>query len=51
MPDGASVSSLRETVLFDWHTAHGAKMVPFAGWMMPLYYPAGIFAEHQAARA
>lgn len=35
------------------HTRHvdlGAKMVPFGGWIMPLNYPAGTIAEHQACR-
>ena len=29
------------------HRALGAKMVPFAGWEMPVQYPSGILAEHQ----
>src|ERR1043165_10080999 len=28
----------------------GGKMVPFAGWEMPVQYPTGIIAEHQAVR-
>src|SRR5436309_2402722 len=31
------------TPLFDWHAAHGARMVPFAGWDMPVQY-AGMLA-------
>jgi aminomethyltransferase len=38
------------TPLHDWHAAHGAKMVPFAGYAMPLHYPTGIIAEHLATR-
>ncbi len=41
--------SLR-TPLFDWHRDHGGKMVPFAGWEMPLQYADGIVAEHLAVR-
>ncbi len=32
------------------HRALGAKMVPFAGWSMPLAYPGGTLAEHRACR-
>ena len=32
------------------HKALGAKMVPFAGWEMPVQYPTGILAEHHAVR-
>jgi len=32
------------------HVALGAKMVPFAGFEMPVSYPAGISAEHKAVR-
>lgn len=40
----------RKTALFDFHVAAGARMVPFAGWDMPVQYPAGIKAEHIATR-
>jgi len=43
-------TSLLRTPLFDAHRALGAKMVPFAGWEMPVQYPAGILAEHKAVR-
>jgi aminomethyltransferase len=42
-------SSLRRTPLYDTHKALGAKLVPFAGWEMPVQY-AGILAEHHAVR-
>ena len=42
---------LKRTPLHDWHVAAGAKMVPFAGWEMPVQYPAGILTEHRAVRA
>ena len=41
-------SFLHETVLADFHVAHGARMVPFAGWNMPVQYADGIKAEHLA---
>lgn len=41
----------RKTALFDFHVAAGARMVPFAGWDMPVQYPAGIKAEHLATRS
>src|ERR1700753_4346096 len=44
-----SVTSLRRTPLFEQHTELGAKMVPFAGWEMPVLYE-GIKEEHSAVR-
>jgi aminomethyltransferase len=43
-------ADLKRTPLHDAHMALGAKMVPFAGWEMPVQYPAGILAEHKAVR-
>jgi glycine cleavage system T protein (aminomethyltransferase) len=40
---------LLETALHEWHRAHGAHLVPFNGWEMPLYF-SGILAEHVAVR-
>ena len=40
-----------ETPLHAAHVALGARMVPFAGYAMPVQYPAGILAEHQWTRA
>ncbi len=37
------------TPLYDWHVAHGARMVDFAGWSMPLQYTS-IIEEHHATR-
>jgi aminomethyltransferase len=37
------------TALYDWHVAHGARMVDFAGWDMPVLYKS-IVDEHQAVR-
>jgi aminomethyltransferase len=42
--------SLQTTPLTAWHIAHGAKMVPFAGFTMPVQYAAGVLAEHAAVR-
>ena len=44
------MTTLLRTPLFDVHKALGAKMVPFAGWEMPVQYPGGILAEHRAVR-
>jgi aminomethyltransferase len=46
----ASEQSLRRTPLHARHAAAGAKLVPFAGWEMPVQYPAGIKAEHLTVR-
>ncbi|MBI3453528.1 MAG: glycine cleavage system aminomethyltransferase GcvT [Rhodospirillales bacterium] len=48
--DSASDVLLR-TPLHNLHREFGAKIVPFAGYEMPVQYPAGIIAEHQHARA
>ena len=40
---------LLRTALHGWHVRAGARMVPFAGWEMPLQYQ-GIVAEHRAVR-
>jgi aminomethyltransferase len=42
--------SARNTVLNSWHRSHGAHMVAFGGWDMPLNYPSGIVEEHLATR-
>src|SRR5688572_8666458 len=42
--------TLKRTPLHGVHVALGAKMVPFAGFEMPVTYPAGITAEHKAVR-
>ena len=45
-----AASDLKRTSLYDAHKKLGAKMVPFAGWEMPVQYPTGILAEHHAVR-
>ena len=42
---------LKRTPLHQVHVRLGAKMVPYAGFEMPVAYPAGITAEHKAVRA
>jgi len=44
------MTDLKRTPLFETHRALGAKIVPFAGYEMPVQYPAGITAEHNAVR-
>lgn len=41
---------LSETPLAAEHVKLGARMVPFAGWNMPVQYPQGIIAEHKHCR-
>ena len=48
--DAPASKSLKRTPLYDTHVALGAKMVPFAGFEMPVQYPTGITAEHKAVR-
>ena len=40
---------LRRTPLYDWHKAHTRKVIPFAGWEMPVWYT-GVLDEHNAVR-
>ena len=44
-------SALRRTPLHKLHLELGAKMVPFAGYDMPVQYPSGILAEHLQTRS
>ncbi|HUJ76844.1 MAG TPA: glycine cleavage system aminomethyltransferase GcvT [bacterium] len=39
-----------QTRLHDWHRAHGARMVDFGGWDMPVQYETGPREEHQRVR-
>jgi aminomethyltransferase len=41
---------LLQTPLHDEHVARGARMVPFAGYSMPVQYPSGILTEHNWTR-
>lgn len=47
----ASDHDLLRTPLYDLHVELGAKMVPFAGYDMPVQYPAGILTEHLHTRS
>jgi aminomethyltransferase len=40
----------KRTPLHDLHVELGGKIVDFAGWAMPVQYPAGIMVEHNACR-
>jgi aminomethyltransferase len=42
---------LLHTPLYDLHRRLGARLVPFAGYEMPVQYPAGLSAEHRHCRA
>jgi aminomethyltransferase len=46
---GAGTETLKRTPLHERHVAAGAKLVPFAGWEMPVQY-GGIRGEHMAVR-
>jgi aminomethyltransferase len=49
-PPDPSVPALLKTPLHDLHVELGARMVPFAGYSMPVQYPAGLMAEHRHTR-
>ena len=40
------MSTEKHTALYGWHVARGAKIVPFAGYAMPVQYEDGIVKEH-----
>lgn len=42
---------LKRTGLYDLHLAEDGKMVPFAGWEMPVQFPTGVLTEHLHTRA
>lgn len=46
-----SVTVLKRTPLHDLHIELGAKLVPFAGYEMPVQYPMGVLKEHLHTRA
>jgi aminomethyltransferase len=45
------MDALKHTPLYDLHVELGAKMVPFAGYDMPVQYPMGVMKEHLHTRA
>jgi len=44
------MEGLKRTLFYEKHVALGAKMMDFAGWEMPVFYPSGIVEEHLATR-
>ncbi|WP_146286378.1 glycine cleavage system aminomethyltransferase GcvT [Gemmobacter aquaticus] len=48
---GGRVSDLKRLALHDLHVALGGKMVPFAGYEMPVQYGLGVMKEHLHTRA
>ncbi len=46
----SSPPDLLKTPLHDLHVELGARMVPFAGYSMPVQFPAGLMAEHHHTR-
>jgi aminomethyltransferase len=40
----------KKTPLYQWHQSHGGKIVPFAGYLLPVQYESGVIAEHNAVR-
>jgi aminomethyltransferase len=46
----STTGALKRTPLHEIHAALGAKIVPFAGYEMPVQYPGGITAEHKLVR-
>ena len=44
------MSQINKTALHQWHLDQGAKMVPFAGYEMPVQYPLGVLKEHLHTR-
>jgi aminomethyltransferase len=51
MPPTSSNDNLRRTPLYELHQRLSAKLVPFAGYEMPVQYPAGILTEHLHTRS
>jgi len=45
-----TTGQLKRTPFYDFHVASNAKIVPFAGFEMPVQYPTGITKEHQIVR-
>ena len=45
------MTDLKRTPLYEFHVENGGKMVPFAGYDMPVQYPLGVMKEHLHTRA
>jgi len=50
LSDSETPQDLKTTPLAEEHETLGARMVPFAGYLMPVQYPTGILAEHTHTR-
>ncbi len=50
LSDTAPAAPLQHTPLHELHLRLGARMVPFAGYAMPVQYPSGLMAEHKHCR-
>ncbi len=50
-PSSAADNALKRVPLHDLHVARGGKIVPFAGYEMPVQYAAGVLKEHLHTRA
>jgi len=50
MTTATAPGTLKRTPFYEKHVALGAKIVPFAGYEMPVQYPQGITVEHKAVR-
>jgi len=50
-PPADPTSILKRTPLYSLHVARGARMVPFAGYEMPVHYAPGVLKEHLHTRA
>jgi len=46
-----STSNLSRTALYDWHVEQGGKIVPFAGYELPVQYKSGLMKEHLHCRS
>lgn len=46
-----SATDRSTTALHQWHVDHGGRMVDFAGWDLPVFYPTGALAEHHGTRS
>lgn len=49
MGENGNSGDTKRTPLYERHVALGARMIPFAGWLMPVQYE-GIIAEHRTVR-
>lgn len=50
-PGMTDTATLKKTPFHAWHLENGAKMVPFAGWEMPLHYGSILDEHHQVRRS